>query len=191
MAKFLRILLFFLIGFLLIILVIYNLLFSEIFANYSNIIKLRRSYAEFTDKIRIQFGVKLDNFDNYTYLKSPIRIFGINKSDNEYNYGFIGKLENVDLTKGQIHLKCCNNQTYVFNIFLTPVPGESTKVIVDNIPTNNIEFDINADTNRKFLLVWKDKRTLTQILNTYRSDSLKPINTDVFPTLLDMIELDK
>lgn len=191
MAKFLRILLFFSIGFLLIILVIYNLLFSEIFANYSNIIKLRRSYAEFTDKIRIQFGVKLDNFDNYTYLKSPIRIFGINKSDNEYNYGFIGKLENVDLTKGQIYLKCCNNQTYVFNIFLAPVPSESTKVMVDNIPTNNIEFDINADTNRKFLLIWKDKRTLKQILNTYRSDSLKPINTDVFPTLLDMIELDK
>lgn len=189
MGRFLKILILVLLAFFVLTLTIYSLLFSVILANQPGIVNLRRIYADFTDKVRIKSGVSLEDFDNYTYLRSPIRVFGINKPDGEYNYGFIGKLEKVDQTTNQLIFDCCNNQRYVFNAIMIPVPNETTKTRVADIPNTEIVLDSNSGENRKFLLVWKDKITLQQILNKYKASPQVPINGMVFPVLLNMYEL--
>lgn len=173
--------------------VTYLLLFSTTLANVNGIVKLRMKYYGIADKARVTLGIPNSKVDNYSYIMSPIRVFGTNKSDSEYIYGFIGKLENIDLSKGFITLTCCREKQYVFRVELQPSKENPQSVTVIDVPTKTpIVFDtanFSSEKGRQISLIWKDSRRLNEILNTFKSEPSRPLNNNSEPTLILMTEL--
>lgn len=172
--------------------VVYLCLFSIILANASNIVKLRMQYYEIVDKVRVAIGIPNSKVDNYSYIKSPIRVFGTNKSDGEYIYGFSGKLEDISLDKSQIVLSCCGKKRYNFKVNMAPSQEFLGSVNLVGIPTTTAividPINFSLDKGRQFSLIWKDARNLVEILMTYDVEPSRPLNNISEPALIQVVE---
>lgn len=170
-------------------LIVYLSLFSVHLANVNSIIMLRKHYYSIANKIRVLIGIPNSAIDNYSYLRSPFRVYGVDKSDGHYIYGFVGKLEDIDLRSNRITLSCNNGIKYTFDVVMLPIQESSTIVKFVDMPSNDIELDaenLSLEKGRQFSLIWKDPRKLTEIIKKYNTDL--PLNRLSQPLLIKITE---
>lgn len=191
--KFEKNVLFVLLGFTILCSAVYLLLFSISLANIDGIIRLRMQYYRIADKIRVGIGIPNSKVDNYSYIKSPIRVFGTDKSDGDYIYGFIGKLEDISLDESQITLSCCGEKKYIFKVEMEPSQEYSGSVTFVNMPTQTAiiidPINFSSEKGRQFSLIWNDKRKLAEILKEHNVKPSEALNSNSEPMLILVTEL--
>lgn len=151
----------------------YVVLFAQSFANNLKIIEIRNEYFKRAYDLRSRFGT-VSELDNYTLLRSPIRVF--REYHGRYVYGFTGTIVDVDWEseRGVVHFFSTNGREYTFA--LSNVNGANGVRGVSNTGIKTIYSFDSHNPDERYSIGWYDGRKLGEILQQTTENPGEPIN---------------
>ncbi len=177
--------------FVVVILLIYSVIYLPIFssstANFDTIISLRHKYFSIINKV-VNLA-KLNNVDNYTYLRTPFRV--MRHFEDGYIYNLVGDVLGIDPDTNTIYFKCSNNKLYLFNIGSNNQTKQLRKIdlsvrlpsanglIITTYTFNELNRNpeiLNSNNTDSYSIIWKDKRILKQLEKDYNYNNNEFIN---------------
>ena len=173
---------------------VYVLLFTPSLANDLRIIKIRNGYVNILEKV--VDCLNLSEFDNFVYLRSPIRVLSKQVGGDEYYYSLRGRMEKIEAERGVVYLRCSDGKLYGFRVQMKPdyahewvrlvgVEYKVDKMVKTNFVFNATDMsrsgekDTLYDSKQIYSVIWQDKRLLSEILAAYKQNPLEAINATV------------
>lgn len=157
------------------------LFYSVKFANEDFIISLRNGYQNFSWSVKTGFAK--DVAETYPPFDPIYKIQVVSSKDTteRYTYSFWGNFFGVGANPGTILLKDTGGGIYSFKVsasFSSEFPNLS--VNSSSVPAYDRLNLINNELNNqsKLMILWKDDRTLEQIIRENTTNSSKPLNSN-------------